>query len=185
MSWGMTFDQVAKRVQAGFSRVYARMDGRHSSPSLGVVLTHSRRNVQVKIGGKVHIVAYDDLKPCDRHHGHETPPQPEEPYIMPPEKAPRPTPAQMAMSGAPTAIVQAAAVDIPAASSNIVVIAARMDEMAKKVRASRVQLSSIESDLKAITALHDEERAKVQKCQEEYDALLRQLNDASRLLVSV
>lgn len=185
MSWGMTVDQVSKRVQAGLSRVYARVDGRHSSPSLGVVLTHSRRNVQVKIGGKVHIVAYDDLKPCDRHHGNDLPSAAEETHTMPPEKAPRPTPTQMALSGAPTAIVPSAAVDIPAASSNIVVIAARMDEMAKKVRAARVQLVSIESDLKAITALHDEERAKVQKCQEEYDALLRQLNDASRLLVSV
>ena len=183
MSWGMTVDQVSKRVQAGLSRVYARVDGRHSSPSLGVVLTHSRRSVQVKIGGKVHIVAYDDLKPCDRKHGNELPPEAEETYIMPPEKAPRPTPAQMALSGAPTAAP--APDDMPDASANIVVIAARMNETAKKVRAARVQLLNIESDLKAMQALRDEEAAKVKKCQEEYDALLRSLNETSSALVAV
>lgn len=183
MSWGMTVDQVSKRVQAGLSRVYARVDGRHSSPSLGVVLTHSRRNVQVKIGGKVHIVAYDDLKPCDRHHGNDIPSAAEETHTMPPEKAPRPTPTQMALSGAPTAATVKD--DMPDASTNIVVIAARMNETAKRVRAARVQLLNIESDLKAMQALRDEEAAKVKKCEEEYDALLRSLNETSNALVAV
>jgi len=184
MSWGMTHESLKAHLLAGYSRVYVRCDGRHSRESLGTIVTHTKRSVSVRCGEKVYDVLYQHVKPCTRKYGDEitlpTKEQPrKEPEQMPPDKAPRPTVHQIQMAGAPTAQTHA-----ESTTANIVVIAARLDQLSTKVRDARSQFDKIEAEYKAMKELRDEEMEKVQAAETEYASMQRQLNDAASSLLT-